>query len=369
MKARALLLALALVGIAPHASGSTVRVLLPDRDNLQYMAFWVAEGARYFEDEGIEIALSIPSAPAQTLDFVKRNDSDVAVLPPPMYLELIGGRFPILLVANLLRNDPIDLVVRKSVLEERGVTPDMPIGERLRRLTGLRVGVAPHPPPRLRALYKAYGMDADQDIAMVILRGPEQNYAFGNNEVDALYAHTPYLETALVEQGAELVVNQSAGEVSALAARQIHALVVTRSFAERYPNTVLRMTRAIARAEELIHKDTAAATLAVLSVFPTLDRTKVERIVRIYAPAVPDTPRVSVLGIPQALAFYPSNKSPPDLTGIDLEAYVDDRFAADASAPRPTRRVLAVAGVVTLAVAAAFLTLRRAGRRKAGAAA
>ena len=51
------------------------------------------------------------------------------------------------------------------------------------------------------------------------------------------------------------------------------------------------------------------------------------------APAVPESPRVSVLGIPQAVAFFPANKAAPDLSGVDLRPYVDDRFAEEASAP------------------------------------
>lgn len=51
--------------------------------------------------------------------------------------------------------------------------------------------------------------------------------------MDAIYAHTPYLGTAVVEQDGVLIVNQSAGEVPELADRQIHMLVTTREYAAR----------------------------------------------------------------------------------------------------------------------------------------
>ncbi len=342
MKLLAAWLTVLALSLPRMAAADTVRLLIPDRDNLQYLAFWVAKGAGYFAEEGLDIALSIPSAPGQTTDYFRRNDSDVAVLPPPMYLELIGARFPVLLVANLLANDPIDLVVRSSVAKRIGVTKDQPMAERLAHLKGLRMGVAPHPVTRLRALFSSYGMNADRDLEIVTLPGPQQNYAFAEERVDALFCHTPYLETSLVDQGAEVIVNLSAGEVPSLATRQIHALVVTRAFAARYPSTTERLTRAVARAEKLIHKDTAGTVAAILNEFRTMDPRKVQTLVEIYTPAVPATPRVSKDGILPALAFFPANKPPPSLEGIDLDEYVAPDFAEEASRRMP-RKLLVLA--------------------------
>ena len=70
------------------------------------------------------------------------------------------------------------------------------------------------------------GLDADKDVEMVILRGKEQNAAFHAGEVDALYAHTPYLEQAIVQDDAVVLVDQGRGEVAVLANRQIHCLAV-----------------------------------------------------------------------------------------------------------------------------------------------
>ncbi len=357
MRARLLrwLAALALVAVSSRASAEEVRVLVPDEDNLQYLAFWVAEGAGFLGQEGVKITLSVPSGPGQTVQYVERGDSDIAILPPPMYLELIAAQAPIVLFANLLQNDPINLVVRKSLLEERGVRPDQRIGERLRRLEGLKIGIAPNPPPRLRALFAAYGLDADRDIQMVTLRGPLQNDAFERGLVDGLYAHTPYLEAALVDEGAEMVIDQSGGEVPELAMRQIHALVAMRSYAAGHAPALLAITRAVARAEHLVHADRAAAVAAVLAVFPSMDRRKVERIVGIYAPAVPSTPRVSVDGLKPALALFPATKTAPRLEGINLALYVDPSFAEAALERRPwttTASAVTTAFVLLVAVAA-----------------
>ena len=107
------------------------------------------------------------------------------------------------------------------------------MSERLRGISGLRVGVALGPPTRLRVLFDSVGLDADSDIEMVIIPGADQNQAYEDGLVDALYAHTPYLEHAMVRQGAVILVNQSAGEVPELGGeRQSHSLVTTRAYAD-----------------------------------------------------------------------------------------------------------------------------------------
>jgi NitT/TauT family transport system substrate-binding protein len=367
-----------LLGLArPAAAEEHVRVLVPDGDNLQYLAFWTAEGAGYFDDEGIAVDLYVPELPAQAIAKVIAGEAPVAVLPPPQYLELIADRVPIVLVANLLRNDPINLVVRRSVFEQRGMSATAPLRERLQSLEGLRIGVAPGPPTRLRALFTSVGLDADALVHTVIRHGKDQNDAFAHGECDALFAHTPYLETALDDQDAVMLVNQSGGEVPALAMRQIHALTTTREFLGAHRATVVAMVRAIARAEKLVHTDLAATVNAVMRARRSLDRRHVETIVRIYQPAIPDTPAVGTEGLAPALALFPASRTPPSLEGVPLADFVDPSVldeangahatpapavAASPASPPPTLRATAISLGVGAAVALlVFAVLRRKG--------
>lgn len=136
------------------------------------------------------------------------------MLQPPNYGQLITQGQPVLLFANLLQHEPANVVVRRDMADSRGLSPALPLAERLRRLQGLRVDATPGPVNRLGLLFASAGMDADRDIQVVLVPGEEQNAAFARNQVDALFAHTPYLEDALVRQGGVLVVNLSAGEVA-----------------------------------------------------------------------------------------------------------------------------------------------------------
>jgi ABC-type nitrate/sulfonate/bicarbonate transport system substrate-binding protein len=352
---------------APVPVPVPVRVRVPDADNLQYLSFWVAQGASFFAEEGVQTTLVIPAAAALAQSAFQNGDTEVAVLSPPMYLRLVAERFPFVLLANLLQNDPIDLLVRRSVAEARGLSRAQPLEERLRGLHGLRVGVAPGPPSRLRALMNGSGLDADRDLELVILHGRDQNAAFGERRVDALYAHTPFLEKALLDQDAVVLVDQAGGEFAPLASRQIHALVATRAFAAAHHDVVAAMVRAIYRAQRLVHGDPARATDAVMRAVSSYDRRHVEALVALYAAAIPATPRVTADGFAPALALYPASGDAPSLAGIDLRTFVAPELAdaavdaigppKGASGARRQPRVLA--GVIALGLLVALLAVLR----------
>lgn len=322
------------------APTAPVRVFVPNDNNLQWMNFWVAAGAGYFRDEGLIVEVVAGDADDDegargAMQPLMNGTTDVAVLPRPLFLLAVGQQRPVIAFANLLRNDPINLVIHRDVAAQRGLTPDLPLEDRLNGLRGLRVGVAPGPLSRLRVLMFAAGLDADSDIEAVIVPGEAQNDFFAQRRVDALYAHTPFLETALVKQDGLMLVNQSAGEVPELANRQIHMLVTTRQFRSSSPEALRGMTRAVYRAQRLIHADKGAALVAIRGSGVRLRMPEaLDTLVEIYEPAIPLTPEVSIEDALHELALFPSRRAAPDLSTLDMSHFIDNTFAAEAVAAK-----------------------------------
>ncbi|MCG8417987.1 MAG: ABC transporter substrate-binding protein [Proteobacteria bacterium] len=346
-------------GLAQPAT-EPLRVLVPDRQNLQFASLWIAQGAGFFAAEGVPVAIVTPPARPLTVQWLRDSRADVAVLPPPMYLALIGEGFAIRIVANLLRRDPINLVVSRSAwtrltgrpqfrsiecpaarpvrsasTPNRIPCPDVrgaPVIERLRALRGMSIGVAQGPQPRLRALFHSHGLVVDDVVDVAIIPGPKQNAALAEGRVDALYAHTPFLERALLHQDAALYVNQSAGEVPRLAEQQIHTLVVTKTFIDQHSETVHALVRALLRAQRLANKDVARAQQAVRAALPHLPGAEVDRAIELYAPALPSDPAVSVAGVLAALDLYPIMGVAPGQEAASIAPFVATHVARAAIA-------------------------------------
>jgi NitT/TauT family transport system substrate-binding protein len=330
----ALIVALAATGAAAPMA-ATVRIGVPERENIQFLTLWVALGAGYLQAEGLDVRLVVASAPNQSGELLLQNRADIALLQPPVYLGLIAQQRPIVLFANLLANDPINLIVRPDVAATRKLEPHAPLVDRLKALKGLRIGVANEPPRRLRVLFALAGMDVDRDIQMTIVPAEEQIAAYTAGTVDALYTHTPYLEEALVNGGAVLMVNQSAGEVVPLSKGEIHSLAATRAYADAHPDVLLAVTRAIARAEDLLHKDADAAAQALLKAgIPAPSPKHLATIVGLYRAAVPATPQVSAAAVESDATLYPARPTMPDFTQVHAADFLAPAFADKAAAGR-----------------------------------
>jgi NitT/TauT family transport system substrate-binding protein len=332
------LLAMALIAsdgawAAPSAL-TPVRIEVPGDKNLQFFTLWVALGAGYFQQEGLEPKILVDATPRSAGQRLFQGKADVALLPPPMFLGMMAEDKPILLFASLLANEPINLALRKSVADARQVAAHAGLRERLQAIRGLRIGLAGEVAPRLRALFASAGMNADRDVQLMTIAGPDQVKAFADGRIDVLFAHTPYLETVLVQHGAVLLVDTSGGEVPILADGQIHALATTRALARTKPEMMAAVTRAIYRAEFLIHSDAKGTVDAILaSGAAGQDRRMVEVFTAVYGPAVPRSPRISLEGIERDAALYPAHPRAPDFAKVKAADYVASQFADQAAKP------------------------------------
>ena len=151
------------------------------------------------------------------------------------------------------------------------------------------------------------------------------------NEADPLLRDLP-TEVFFLHHG-----NQSAGEVPELNDRQIHTLVTTQNYAVSNPEVLVAMTKAVFRAQQLIHSDLEATVDAIRSSDVVLQEPDgVETILAIYEPAIPYSPEVSLEGALLELElFYPAHLTPPDISAEEMEAHVDNQFAEQAIASSP----------------------------------
>jgi len=357
----ALFFLVTLASAVASADPEKLKVVVPEKDNLQYMTFWVAKAGGFFQKRGIDLEMVVTPQPAKA-ESMFATDGDAAVLPPPMFLRMVAAKKPVVVVATLLRNDPINLVVRKEVMQERKLSPDMPIAERMKGIKGMKIGVAPHPPARLRALLATQGM-TDNDIEMVVILGKEQNTAFHDKKVDALYAHTPYLEKAIVADEGVVLINQSGGEVKELSHRLIHGFVFRKSVYDGRNHIALAAVQALADAQKLIHSNKPETVAALAKEYPGRSTKELEVIVDLYQKAIPETPDVHVEDIAPALELFPEGVPKPELAGIDLAPFVATDIAAKARATgdggRAGRMIVMVIGSLMAVVSILFILRNR----------
>jgi ABC-type nitrate/sulfonate/bicarbonate transport system substrate-binding protein len=316
----------ALLWAQPSPAGPRqVQILVPSRDNLQFVTFWVARQAGCFARQQIETELVIPVVTRAVIPAMLSAEASVAVMPPPSLLEALAVGADVVAVANLLRNESANLIVRREVIEQRSLADSATPRQRLERLRGARIGVAPGPVTRLRGLLKHFSL-GDDHFEMVVVRGPEQNAAIEEGRVDGLLCHTPYLERALLYANAEVVVDLVGGEIPELAQPQIHSLVVQRNLIERDRALVEALVGAVRCGAEAA-RQTERATEWLQQEFPSRKPREIALFARLYQRAIPETVSVSVGGLRAMLKRSPASHSRPDLGDLVWERHVDPSLA------------------------------------------
>jgi NitT/TauT family transport system substrate-binding protein len=347
---------------ASEGGRKPVSVLVPDTRDLRLLAFWVALGAGDFAREGLDVTVLPASSPATLRTSFAAGPTPVALLSGTDYERLVSDRFPFVLAANLLQNDPTELLIRRDVAKRLEVTERMPVAQRLAALHGVTLGVAVPDRGRLYQLFRSQGGDADS-ARLSVRKGGEQVAALQTGELDGAYLATPFLEQAL-DQEAFVLVDAAAGDIPTFAERMIEALAVTSAFAKSRPGDVQALIRALATAEHTLRFEPAAAIEAVLRAVPSVTRPHATRVVGLYARAVPATPHVEAALLKREAAFYPVGGDVLNLKGVDLETYVfqgqpggGSGSASSASTGSSSRATLVLLGALALLIALVVVLL------------
>lgn len=351
-------------------AGEKLKVLVPDKDNLQFLAFWAAKAGGSFEREQLDVEVTIapPPRPREGTPpiegLLERGEVDAAVATPAVYLRMIAAKAPVVVVANLFANDPYALVVRREVAEERKLSPDASLHDRVTGLKGMPIGYPPASFARLRGLLASQQIDSEKDVTATALVARDQSTPFKKPGLDAAFLASPHLEKAVVGSGAWVLVNLARGEVPELASKQTHVLVVSRRMIEQRRAVVTAAVRAIGDAERRIHSARSEVVDALARELSTRDRAELETIVALYEPAIPQSPAVRVQDLGPALALVPESIPKPDLTGIDLAAFVATDLSSDAAkTAAPTASGTSVPwvaiGVGVFVIGAIVLVIRR----------
>lgn len=348
-----------------------LKVIVPEKDNLQHLVFWFAKAGGLFEREGIELEVVVAPPPraggTPPIDgLLERGEVDAAVLAPPVYLRMVAEKAPIVIVANLFANDPFALVVRREVAEERKVGAESPLHDRIVALKGIKVGVPPPAFARFRALLATQGLDSEKDVETTVILARDQNSAFKTKKVDALYVPTPALEKAVVDADGVVLFAQARGELPTMANRQTHVLGVSRRMLDQRRDVVASAVRALAIAEKRIHESQSEVVDALAREFAERDRRELEVAVRIYEPAVPASPEVRAQDLGPAASLLPEGVPRPDLAAIDLAPFVASELAISSAATTTggqTRTIAMASGLVAVIAFAIVFVMRRRRRR------
>ncbi len=235
-----------------RAQGLTrIRITQP-ADSLSYMAIYVARALGYFEENGLDVEVVITRGDGPDVQALMAREVEFVATPPHHLFTLHLQNRNLLGICGVLGRCGINLVIAKAAAEERGVTEDSPIEDKLAALRGLTIGVSA--PGALTYNIAEYyilraGMTPQQDANVVASgTGPAAIAAMQNDIVNA-YAFSSPLTDQMVSMGvADWLINNTRGQDPVLD-EFLHAVIYARpDYLEANEDIARRTVASIVRA-------------------------------------------------------------------------------------------------------------------------
>jgi NitT/TauT family transport system substrate-binding protein len=264
------LLVLSACGSSNSSSGGmpTVKLGMPV-NGLEYSGVLLADELGYFKDAGVNVKITSVESGAGTVTALIGKDVDMAVVIPDNVVTADdqGVKPSVKMFANLASERGSTMVIKTKIAQERGITADEPLIEKLQKMKGLKFGVSTigsGGDVNLRQMLAYAGLNPEKDVTITAVGSSSAMLpAFVAGRIDAFPLSAPQPEVAAAQGKGTIVVDLSTGEFPDIKDVPYAALAATSTYLSKNADVVQKVTNAVQRALEYLkdNPDQAGATL------------------------------------------------------------------------------------------------------------
>lgn len=236
--------------------------------SLAFISDYVAAARGLYKAEGLDVSAIVTQGGGPDVQAVLAGDAQFTINDGPQTIPAIQQGQKLVAVAGLLRRNIINVVMHAEVAKARGITAQTSFADKIKTLKGLTLGTTR--PGALtwhqaNFLLKAAGLEPQRDATVIGAGGgPAVLSALENRKVDVIFISVPITDLAVHRGFGMLLVNNAVGEDPRLREFMMESLYVTPEYAEKHPETVRKMARALVKANRWIKENSPAAVAEVL---------------------------------------------------------------------------------------------------------
>lgn len=302
-------------------------------DGLLFAMQHLAKGGGFFEAEGLDVeSVDVGSGPRQAAALMG-GSSEFTLLGFIHVLKSIAQGGNLVALAPGLNLLDIQLQLSNEAMKKTGITPGMPVDEKVNRLKGLKIAITSPGSTTdtwLRSLLKARGHDPDNFITIQPLAG-------GNPMLAALAKHAtdgfvwgPPQSHMAVEQGiGQIAIDPFTEKVPEIVGVPYVVLITSRDTLKNKPEILRAAVRAYTKAMRFAQEKPEAARQIVRKDFPEIDDKIFDASWANYRTALPTSPMISRETFEKTQAWL--NITQPKPISILYETAFYDAFAKEAA--------------------------------------
>ncbi|OUM90392.1 MAG: hypothetical protein BAA01_16250 [Bacillus thermozeamaize] len=285
--------------------------LAQSTDGFLWVPVYVARAKGFFKEVGLDVNVTITGGGSKTLAAVLGGSADFGAASVSDAMDATHQGKPVLSFAALMNQYGSNVVVKKAIAEQKGITESSSYEDKAKLLKGLKVGVtAPGSGTDrvVRMIAESVNLNPDKDMTIVPLgSGSAMVSAFKQGQIDAFCISSPSAETGIIEGDGMMLFNLSKGEVPKLDGITYTALIATEDYINKHPDIIEKITNAMYKACEFIKNDKEGTKEVLRGFFTEVDEKVFDAAFEANYPAFPTTPVISKEGYEKNIDFQGIN--------------------------------------------------------------
>ncbi len=266
-------------------------------EGMHYFPVYLAMGAGFFAQEGLDVEwVNVGSGTRQAASVMGGS----AEMSPLALIHVIKSHLQganLITFSSIFNSYAMPLVLSNEAIQKIGMTPGMPIDEKVKRLKGLQIGITSPGSSTdafIRNLFLARGMDPDKMVKLQpIGTGTALLAAFEKKLTDGIIFPAPVPQIAEAKGLGKVVIDPFSGEVPELNNVPYVVMATSNDTLKRKPEVIRAATRALVRAMILAHKDPENTRKIMRQYFVDLEEPIYNRALEIHRKGTPETPIIS----------------------------------------------------------------------------
>ena len=263
---------------------------------LYFLVHFVAEGAGFFKEEGLELdTIDVTTGPRQVAA-VMGGSVDIAPLGLQLVIQATSRGGSIVAVSSGYDILPMSLVLSTAAVQKAGITDGMTTDEKIKRIKGLRIGITgpgSGTDDMTRTLTTIRGLDPDKDITIQPLgNGENMLAALEKGLTDGFVFTSPIPETAVARGIGKIIVEPLNGDVPEV--KDVPYIIMATNpgtLAAKRP-TLVKAVRAWTKAMKFLHEKPNEARTIARTYFKSMDEGVFNAAFDKYVKGVPKHPDI-----------------------------------------------------------------------------
>jgi len=301
-------------------------------DGFQFFPVYIARGAGFFAQEGLEADwVNVGSGTRQAAS-VMGGSADMTPMAFFHVIKARGEGADLVAIGDVFDVYGMTIALSNEAIAKKGITLDMPIDEKVKRLEGLKIGISSpgsSTDALIRSVLVARGYDPDKTVSLLPFgAGTSILAAFEKKLTDGVVYVAPIPEIIEQKGLGKSVINPFKNDVPELVNVPFVVTVTSRATLQKKPDLMRRAMRALAKAQEFAATHPAETAKIMRQYFPDLDASLYGQVVETYRKAAARSPVLTQEHVSKTVAWM--NIGAKQKVAAKFEEVVDDHLAKEA---------------------------------------